>query len=76
MGKKKKNLTIKKQMAKKKKITETTMTTRTPTVNFEGFSLTLNDQSRKIKKNQEKSRKIKDKQITIILTRDIVSSSQ
>ena len=62
----KKNLTIKKQMAKKTKITETTMTTRTPTVNFEGFSLTLNDQSRKIN----------DKQITIILTRDIVSSSQ
>ena len=63
-------------MAKKTKITETTMTTQTPTVNFEGFSLTLNDQSRKIKKNQEKSRKIKDKQITIILTRGIVSSSQ
>ena len=59
-------------MAKKTKITETTMTTRTLTVNFEGFSLTLNDQSRKIKKNQEKSRKIKDKQITIILTRGIV----
>ena len=53
-------------MAKKTKITETTMTTRTLTVNFEGFSLTLNDQSRKIK----------DKKITIILTRDVTLSHQ